>query len=426
MILDLNQPAVFNISVTNNGADSSFSFYTFFGGGMEPKEEIIIKKGETKNLNLLVYPRDDWNLRGLTTFDYFIQAKDSSEVQESLSVNLINLESVFEIGASDMNPESEVAQVYIQNKVNFNFENLNVKFKSAFFNLDKKINLAPNEKQSFTIELNKENYQDLAAGFYTLNADITIDDINTASQGKINFVEKDILKTTKEDYGLIINTQIITKTNEGNTIEKTQTILKKSIISRLFTRFSPEPTLAPEREGMSVYYTWDQTIKPGESQEILVRTNWLIPFLIIILIVGIVVLSKKLTRTHLNVRKKISFVRAKGGEFALKVTVVLDAKKYIERVKLIDRLPPLVKMYERFGGEGPARMDKERNKLEWDFEHLDAGEKRVVSYIVYSKVGILGRFALPPAIAIFEREGKIREVASNKAFFLSQTRNDDY
>ena len=72
------------------------------------------------------------------------------------------------------------------------------------------------------------------------------------------------------------------------------------------------------------------------------------------------------------IRKKVSFVKSKGGEFALKVTLNLHARKYIEKIRLIDRLPPLVKLYEKFGIEKPIRTDEKNKRIEWAFEKLEA------------------------------------------------------
>ncbi len=426
MIIGLDQPTVFNLSVTNKAYDEKFLFYTFFGSDYEPKEKVSIGKDVTEYVPFKVYPRDDWKGRGITNFYYFIQAKDGSEVKEQLTVNIIDLGEGFEIGAGDVNPESNSIELYIKNKVNYNFEDLSVRFKSAFFTLDQQIALAPYEKKVFTIQLDKEDYNKLLAGYYTMNSQVMYQDLKSEVEGRINFVEKNILTTTKRDYGWVINTQLIQKVNEGNTVETSQTILKKNILSRLFTTFSPEPNLV-ERQGFDVYYTWNSKINPGETAEIAVKTNWLFPFLIIFFLIIVAVLTRRSVSRSLSVHKRIGFVRAKGGEFALKITLTLAAKNYVENIKLIDRLPPLVKMYERFGGEDPKRIDLATNQLEWDFSRLDKGEKRSVSYIVYSKVGILGKFALPPAVALFEKDGKIKEVESNKAFFLSQPRaNNDF
>ena len=152
------------------------------------------------------------------------------------------------------------------------------------------------------------------------------------------------------------------------------------------------------------------------------KTNWLFPFILLLLVVAIVVLVKKYTGTSVILRKRVSFVRAKGGEFALKVSIATQARKHVERVNLIDRLPPLVKLHEKFLGEQPTRTDEKNRRLEWNFDSMQPGEIRIVSYIIYSKVGVFGKFELPISTAIFEREGEIHEVESNKAFFVSEQR----
>ena len=64
--------------------------------------------------------------------------------------------------------------------------------------------------------------------------------------------------------------------------------------------------------------------------------------------------------------------------------------------------------------------DNAKKILRWDFEKLEKGERRVITYIIYSKVGVLGKFALPSTIALYERNGKIKEVTSNKVFFVAE------
>ena len=155
------------------------------------------------------------------------------------------------------------------------------------------------------------------------------------------------------------------------------------------------------------------------------KTNWLFPLLVILFIATIVILTKQYSKTNLVLKKKVSFVKAKGGEFALKVSIFVVAKKYIEKVSIIDKLPPLVKIYERFGGEKPSRINEKGKKVEWEFEKLEAGEIRMLSYIIYSKIGVMGKFALPATTAIYERNGEISESKSNRAFFIAEQRNKD-
>jgi len=424
IVQGLNEPATFNLRITNIGESDNFQFYNLLGFSMAPKGTVQINKGETKEIKLMIYPQDDFSLRGFYTFEYFIRSQDKTEISQRLTIKIVDLENVFEIGSGEINPESNSMEIYIHNKENFNFENINTKFNSVFFDFEENFKLEANERKTFDIQLNKEDFKKLIAGFYTLNAEINIENLNAEIEGIIKFAEKDILTTTKRDYGIVINTQIIEKKNEGNIAVKSETVIKKNIISRLFTSFSPEPDVV-ERQRVNIYYTWSREIAPGESLEIVVKTNWVIPLFLVLFVVIIVALAKYYSSTDLTLRKRVSFVKAKGGEFALKVSIIVNAKKHVERVNIIDRLPSLVKIYERFGGEKPTRINEKTRRIEWDLDKLDEGETRVLSYIIYSKIGIIGKFALPEATAIYEQEGKIHESSSNKAFFIAEQRKGE-
>ncbi len=425
MIAGLNEPAIFDLKITNLGTGDDFMFYSFFGSSMHPKGTVHINQGETKDVQIKIYPNEDFKERGFVNFEYFIRGSSGDELKEWLTVKIIELDTdIFEISSGEVDPTSSTLNVYIHNRVNFNFENLDVKFSSAFFNFEESFSLAPNEKKVFNVKLNKEDFKKLMAGFYTMNAEIEAGNQKAKAEGTIKFVEKDIVTTTKKTYGFIINTMLVQKMNEGNVIANSETVVRKNIISRLFTTFNTEPDYV-ERQGLAIYYTWTREVNPGETLEIKVKTNWLLPFVIFLLIITIVILAKRYSKTSLVLKKKINFVNAKGGEFALKVSILVHAKDYVQKVNITDRLPSLVKIYEKFGGDRPVRIDEKNRRIDWQFAKLEAGEKRILSYIVYSKIGILGKFALPSASAVFEKEGKIHESQSNVAFFVAEQRKKD-
>jgi len=423
MILDIDVPTSFIFNITNNGAPDNFEFYTFFGLLEEPKEKIFIDSAETKQIEIKILPSYSMQA-GFSKFDLFIKDSDRDEIKEEIIIRIVNLEDAFEVGSGDLDPNTNSLEVYLKNKVNFNFDFITAEFSSPFFDFEESFSLEAEESKKFSVDLNKEDFNKIAAGFYTLSVEITTKGETIQVEGLIKFVEKDIVTTIKKDSGIIVSKKIFEKINEGNTIQSSEIVIKKNIISRLFTSFSPEPDLV-EREGLSVYYSWIREIKPGESLKVVVKTNWLIPFLIIFFIAAIIWFSKKITKTNMTLRKKVTFVRAKGGEFALKVSLFVHAKKYIEKVQIIDRLPSLVKIYEKFGGEIPTKIDEKNRRIEWNFEKLEAGEIRIISYIIYSKVGVLGKFALPSATAIFTREGEIKDQQSNRAFFVAEQKTRD-
>lgn len=424
LVVDLGKPVIFELEMTNRGDADYFEFYNLLGFTMHPIGTTYIGEGQSKKIEMSLLPIGDFSIRGNYNFNYYIRGQEGTNQQKQLIFRVIDFADVFEIGSGEVDSDSNSIEVYIQNMVNFNFGEINAEFSSAFFDLEESFELGPNEKVSFTVQLDKADFNQLIAGFYTLQGKITSGNKEANMEGIIKFVEQENLISSEENYGFIINTNIITKINEGNMVEEFETIIKKNIFSRLFTSFSPEPD-SVERRGGVVYYTWAKGINPGESFEIIVRTNWIFPFLIIFFIVAIVIFVKQSTRTHLVLRKRVQFVKAKGGEFALKVSVFVNAKQYVERVSIVDRLPPLVKIFNRFSGDMPSKVDEKTRKIEWNFEKLEAGETRMLNYIIYSKIGVLGKFVLPSSIAIYERDGKMHEAQSNRAFFVAEQSGKD-
>lgn len=426
MIYDLNEPATFDLSITNLGSDENLMFYSYFGSSVYPKGTTYIQGGQTKDIQLKIYPQNPTNIIGQYNFDYYIKSADSnSEIKQPLSVRIIEFKNAFEIGSGEFDPESSSAQIYVQNKVNFNFEELNVKLHSEFFDNEQTISLAPYEKKIIEVQLNREDFKKLMTGDYPMTAEIISQKKTADIEGVLKYKEKSLIKTEENNYGFLINTKTIQKENMGNVATDSEVIIKKNIISRLFTTFSPEPTIV-SREGFNVYYAWNKNLSPGEKLDIAVRTNWLFPLVIVLLLVSVVMVVKKYTQRGIVIRKHVMFVNAKGGEFALKVNLVVSAKNYVEKVNIIDRLPPLMRMHEKFGGEMPLRVDEKSRRIEWNLGRLEPGEKRTMSYIVYSsKIGVLGKFVLPSATAVYEIEGNLKESFSNRAFFVTdQLRKD--
>ena len=68
----------------------------------------------------------------------------------------------------------------------------------------------------------------------------------------------------------------------------------------------------------------------------------------------------------------------------------------------------------------PDKIDLENRKLEWRIDSLNKDETRIFTYIIYSKIGIVGRFELPETKAIYEQDGQIKEASSNRSFYVNE------
>lgn len=418
VILEFSDPAIFTLTLRNTGSTESFEIYSLVGVEILPKEPFTIPSGETKTIDIMVNPLDKTKKRSFT-FVYKIKGKNSGIQEDTLSVDLVGLKDALEIGVYDIHPESEQATLYIKNKVNFNFPEIKASFNSAFFNTEKTFSLSPLEKKEFVVPIDKEKIKTLVAGKYILSGNVEIKGVEENIEGDINFIEKSGIKTTESISGIIFREKIIEKENIGNLPSIAEAKTTKDIISRLFTSFNVYPDKS-ERKNIFVYYSWVKELRPGDKLQITIKTNYLYPLIILIVIVLGAYLIYRYSLSNLSLKKRVTFVKTKGGEFALKVTISASARKFVEKISIIDRIPAMTKIYERFGAYPPDNIDEKNRRLEWNIEGLQPGEERVFSYIIYSKIGVVGKFELPIATAVYERDGKIHETESNRAFFVNE------
>ena len=159
LIIDLNEPASFVANITNKGSSGNIQFYNLLGFRMLPSSSVSISSGETKEIKLDIYAPENFAQRGFYLFQYFIKNQNGEQQERDMLLKIVELKDAFEIGAQEFDPESTSVDIYIFNKEKFNFEKINAKFKSAFFEIDKEFSLASNSKQEFTIKLDKESYK---------------------------------------------------------------------------------------------------------------------------------------------------------------------------------------------------------------------------------------------------------------------------
>jgi len=221
---------------------------------------------------------------------------------------------------------------------------------------------------------------------------------------------------------LLIRTNKVSKINSGNVNENIVIEIKKDFISRLFTSFNINPDSSNDNV-FSTVYTWSKKIGPAEKLEIEAKTNYLLPLIIIIALVLAFIGIKRYVQTKLEIIKTAVPVKTSSGQFALKIKLTVKAKHGVDNVSLIDKIPGVVQFYEKFPTIiKPTKIDTKNKRIQWDLGNMNAGEKRFFSYVVYSSLGVVGKFALPSALAVFERNSQIHEVESNVVYFQTESR----
>ncbi|MBT4165819.1 hypothetical protein HOE04_02155 [archaeon] len=421
-ISDLNEPAIFDLVITNNQDSDNFEIYSLVGVDIEP-DSFTINSQQTKTIRISAMPQKALlSKKGFFTFEYIIKDSEEDIQKKTLTLNVADLESSFDITFANINPNSNTIQVSIKNRISKDFKNLNLEFSSAFFEQKETLTLESLEIKEIEIQLDKEKIKPLEAGSYLTNTKIKYQDKSATKEAMINFLEKEDLYSSESSSGLIKKRQEIIRHNVGNVKKSVSIRIEKNLITALFTNFNIEPTKSGFK-GFGRYYIWEKELVSNEELKIISTTNWFYPVFIFLLIFGIIYLSKKSSTNHLTLNKNVSFVKTKGGQFALKVTLRIKAKNHITKIRLIDKLPPLVKLYERFGAIPPNEIDLTNHRLSWEIDSLNKGEERVFSYIIYSKIGVIGRFELPSARAVYERDGKLKDTNSNRAFYINEKRN---
>ncbi len=423
VITDLSEPAIFKLTIKNLGESDIFTIYSLVGIDIYPKTNFTIQQGETKILEIQVLPQKAiLSKQGYFPFEYKIKNSLNEIQTERLTINIIKLKDAFTISLEPINPKSKKITITIKNKLNYEFLDLNAKFQSIFFNYEDSFSFKKLESKEIKIPLDIEKLKTSVAGNYLLNTNINFKSKSGDIESIIKFLEQPGIETTESKEGFLIKRNEIIKNNVGNTIKPVKITIKKNIFSYLFTTFNIVPTKT-NRQGISINYIWEKDLIPNQELKIIIKTNWFFPIIIIIFIIGLYLLIKKTMERELELRKKVSFVKTKGGEFALKITIKAKAKKFIERINIIDKLPPLVELYERYGAISPDKVDLKNRRIEWNIPSLNKGEERIFTYIIYSKIGIVGKFELPKAKVVYEKQGTIKETISNRSFFINQPKS---
>ena len=420
VITELNNPATYEFDITNNGSAESDEMYSFVGVHFIPNGTFSLASGLNKiDVSAQLSPDLMNKTDGNYYFAYEIKGDNSGITSDNLLVELVSLKNVLSFEADGFNIGDTQVKMKVTNNKNINLTNLNLHFNSLFFDSQQTLSFEPYESKDIILNVNKDGVDKIASGNYVYNIDLALQGVNVSVQPSLDYLPKEEVTSDSTSEGFIIRKSTYTKTNVGNVPADVQIQTSRDILSRLYTINSIEPNDV-NRNLLYATYTWDKKINPGESFSVTTTTNYTLPFIFILLVIVIALLVRAYTMTNIVVNKRVSYVKTRGGEFALKVTLNVKAKKFVENIQIIDRLPGMAQLYEKFGIR-PDKIDAATKRLFWNIDRLNSGEERVYSYIIYSKVNVVGRFELPSATAIYQRDGKTEQILSNRTFFVAET-----
>jgi len=426
VIPELSQAAQVPVTISDANA-GNYLIYTLTAVKVFPSTPFYLNGGKN-SLVFDVYPTTELVAQGPAAYAFSVALRNTETDQDyegTMVVRVVRIEDALSISSDVNSPDSDKISFYIQNKEGINLNNVHAKFSSVFFNVEQTFSVKANSKSEISIDVPKNKLEKIEAGSYLLTAEVQTDRGIRTLEGRIYLGEKTGVESKNVVDGWLIRTNDISKINYGNINENVVVEVKKDIISRLFTSFSVEPDSA-SRKGLYVTYSWSKKLGPAESFAVKVKTNYLNPVLIIVALLLIITGIRRYTQTKLEIVKSVFPIKTSSGQFALKIRLHVKARRNVANVSLVDRIPGIVQIYEKFDTIiKPTKIDANNRRIQWDLGDMSSGEERTFNYIVYSTVGVVGKFALPQALAVFEKEGQIHEVESNMVYFLAEPKREN-
>ena len=303
--------------------------------------------------------------------------------------------------------------VQIINKENIDLGDVVVFVESAPITTSTTVAVPANSNITAEVPLGTTQIKVTEAGTYPIKVKLLLNNEYNYTYEKSSQLQEysEILEETKIDRNFFGYVKTITRKNNGNIKQLVSLDYKyANFMEKSFTSFNIEPNTIETSKA-----TWQKQLAPGETFTVVADTNYTIPIVIVIIIVIAVIAYIMFKRRKVIVSKKALRIRTKGGEFAVKIVVLLKniSNREVSNLSLVDRLPLTTRLYEKFGSVRPDETDKHR--LTWKFPSLLPGEEIVTSYIIYSKIDMIGTIELPSASLSFTgNKGKRFTTTSNK------------
>lgn len=328
--------------------------------------------------------------------------KEVEQIAKIVVPGLGNTFGISVIGPEALDPRKEnKLTIEFENYYSNDFTTLNVVIQSDIFQETKTISLGPDviKNEEFTINLP----EDAQEGDHYTNFLFYQDSILIANQTvpiKVSSYSG-IREVLSEEKGFLSNTENIRKVNDGNAIGFQKYVKTLSLFEKIFTSSNPVPDYITKENGVYVY-TWDIRLGPGEEKEIKVKTDYLTPLIVSIILVIVIVLLYLRFKKDIKVNKRAIMITKEKGFSKMKVSIVLYNKglQTINNIKVMERIPHITKDELDFDHNKPIKITPGMQSLSlvWKIDELKSREEKTISYSVGSKLHDVGKLNIPPTL----------------------------
>jgi len=385
---------------------------------------VMIPSGGTASAVLQLFPS-----KQITPGRYTIQVEFRSEtngdvLRKGLDVNYVSLESILrkyvpELQVSinlphegmldprgDRNGVTSI-DVGVKNKNPLYLENVIVRLKSQLFDMETSIgDLQPLERKFATFDVKLDPHETpktdtlLAAAVI---GNITFVDIETF---EIAGYELPFVESSSSQEAFMKTATSVEVSNPSNVAKEQDVLLETRFLQSLFTSTSPHATITTQ-DGKRLL-TWHVTLPASGSIILRATTNYRPFFYILIIALAALGIYLRL-RSPLVIFKSVREVaKHEGGISMFKVILHIKnrSKHSLHGIEVTDSVPSIadIRPGEMSGTLPPTKILTNTRKgsiAKWELHALEGHEERVLSYLVKSKLSILGTLEIPLAKARF-------------------------
>ncbi len=423
VIKELDRPAIFNFTIRNNLAikdyytiDSQLDF-NIIPEGLSSTFPIDAKS--SKEVTAKIYFSDNMKSQysGTRAYEYYIRSASLGTRDDSFEIKVASFKDVLSIELPESISMQDTELDVIIKSGDPVYLDGSVSIDSSLFKKIDSFSITPFDEKIIKIDLKKEDlWRDV--GKYPVIITFLIDGKTIIVEKSVELKEHREISTEEKKINLIAyKSRSITKTNVGNVPESMKITTEMSSFARYFTSFSVQPTSVSNVDG-KIVAVWEKELQPKEVFNLKIITNYSLPLGILAAIIIIVGVIAYLSQSRLIIKKRAIKVVTKTGEFATKIILIVKNNgKEATDIVLTDYLPIVAKVHERFGGDAPSKIEK--NKIVWNAGNLGNNDSKVYSYIIYSEIKFIGALTIPKAEAYYCVDGKKKSSVSNRVHIIA-------
>ncbi len=414
LVLDLSKDPFVNLP------DSIFEYIT-----LDPNRvELLPGKSETVNVNFKIKR----TVRTDESYSTFIKATVLGDISKNIKHNLIiRVEPPEDVVTMNIKPMLRVKpgshyeiELNLTNNLNVLLSEIELFIASDFFEDAKTLKILPLSTRSELFKFKVP--ESVKPGKYGLSVRLYFDK-QLADKQTFNFDVSTISNVdfqTETGKSFLKRWLIVRKSNLGNVEAEESYSMQLSWFQKVFASFNPEPTLIDDYGAH-----WQFVVQPNTEYTIKVTINYQPFFWVLIILFVFGMFSYYILTRGVIVKKEILKLKStKEGASELRVMIHIknNSRKTLKHVNLIEILPHHIHPKTHFDTLKPNKVQKGAPgiRLLWEIPEIVKSEERIITYSVETKVGVLGKVTLPPAMLRFKTSGnKVGSIKSNEISFIS-------